>query len=56
MPLEHFIIYIHCCVVDNYNELTKSKPLRKYGYYSKLSNSEFVTMEIVGECIDQTTD
>jgi hypothetical protein len=26
MPLEDFIIYVYCCVVENYKELTKERP------------------------------
>jgi hypothetical protein len=49
MPLEDFIIYMYCCVVENYEALTKERPLRKCGYSPKLSDSEVITMEIVGE-------
>lgn len=56
MPVENFIIYVYCCVVDNYNELTKGKPLRKCGYQSKLSDSEVITIEIVGEFMRKDQD
>ncbi len=60
MPVENFIIYViiyvYCCVVDNYNELTKDKPLRKCCYQPKLSDSEVITMEIVGEFMGKDQD
>jgi hypothetical protein len=56
MPLEDFIIYVYCCVVENYEELTKERPLRKCGYNPKLSDSEVITMEIVGEFMGKDQD
>lgn len=56
MPLEDFIIYVYCCVAENYEELTKERPLRKCGYSPKLSDSEVITMEIVGEFMGKDQD
>lgn len=56
MPLEDFIIYVYCCVEDNYKELTKDKRLRKCGYEPKLSDSEVITMELVGEFMGNDQD
>lgn len=56
MPVENFIIYVYCCVVDNYDDLTKNRPLRTRGYQPKLSDSEVITMEIVGEFLGNDQD
>ncbi len=48
MPVEDFIIYVYCCVADIYPELCKS-PIRSRGFQPKLTDSEVITMEIVGE-------
>lgn len=50
-----FIIYVYCCVVDNYTELV-SHPLRSRGFQTKLSDAEVITMEIVGEFMGKETD
>jgi hypothetical protein len=47
---------VYCCVVENYEELTKERPLRKCGYSPKLSDSEVITMEIVGEFMGKDQD
>jgi hypothetical protein len=46
MPIEDFIIKVYVCVDDFIKQLEK---LRKHGFEPKLSDSEVLTMEIVGE-------
>jgi len=55
MPIEDFIIYVYCCVADAYDELVKT-PLRSRGFAPKLTDSEVITMEIVGEFIGKDSD
>ena len=55
MPVEDFIIYVYCCVVDIYPELCKS-PIRSRGFQPKLTDSEVITMEIVGEFMGKDQD
>jgi hypothetical protein len=53
MPIEDFIIYRYCCIVDEYNALIKEpQMLRRRGYSPKLTDAEEITMEIVGEFIN----
>ncbi|MBK2126133.1 hypothetical protein IB691_12770 [Fangia hongkongensis] len=49
MPLEDFIINIYCLVDDMLLKLLKNKKLRQRGFAPKLSDSEVITMEIIGE-------
>lgn len=56
MSIEYFIIYVFCCVVDEYDSIVLNGPLRKRGKSKKLSDSEVITMEIVGEFLSIDTD
>jgi hypothetical protein len=55
MPVEDFIIYVYCCVVDIYNQIVQ-EPLRTRGFAPKLTDSEVITMEIVGEFMGKDQD
>jgi len=55
MPVEDFIIYVYCCVADIYPQLVKT-PLRRRGFQPKLTDSEVITMEIVGEFMGKDQD
>jgi hypothetical protein len=55
MPLEDFIISVYCCVEDIYREIAKT-PLRTRGFAPKLTDSEVITMEIVGEFLGKDQD
>ena len=57
MSIEEFIIQVFCCIADEYGLLVKPHlPLRKRGYAPQLSESEVITMEIVGEFLSIDTD
>src|SRR5659263_249913 len=55
MPLEDFIIYVYCCVADIYPQVVDT-PLRCRGFEPKLTDSEVITMEIVGEFLGKDQD
>lgn len=55
MSIEDFIIYVYCCVDDVYLEIIH-EPLRHRGFQPKLTDSEVITMEIVGEFIGKDQD
>jgi IS5 family transposase len=47
--IEEFIIAVFCCVDDALSGLTQGRPIRAKGFAPALSDSEVLTMEIVGE-------
>ncbi len=49
MSIEEFIITVFCLLDDQLASLLKNKKLRQRGFATKLSDSEVITMEIVGE-------
>jgi hypothetical protein len=55
MPLEDFIIYVYCCVADIYPQVV-DVPLRCRGFEPKLTDSEVIAMEIVGEFLGKDQD
>ena len=55
MPLEDFIIYVYCCVADIYPQIADIR-LRQRGFGPKLTDSEVITMEIVGEYLGKDQD
>lgn len=55
MPVEDFIINVYCCVDDIYHRLV-NQPLRSRGFMPKLSDTEVITMEIVGEFMGKDHD
>ena len=46
MPVENFIIYVYCCVVDNYDELTDIPPpyFAILAFYNQLILNNFVVL------------
>ncbi len=54
MPIIDFIITVFCLIDDEYKKL--DKPLRQRGFKPNLSDSEIITMEIVGEFLGLDTD
>ncbi len=46
---EELIIAVFCCVDDFLRQITQGKPVRARGFAPSLSDSEVLTMEIVGE-------
>ena len=55
MPKEKFIITIYGLIDDAVKKLNLPS-LRKYGFAPSLSDSEVITMEIVGELIGYSQD
>lgn len=47
--IDEFIIAVFCCVDDLFAEITQGRPIRAKGFAPGLSDSEVLTMEIVGE-------
>lgn len=56
MPIEDFIIAVLCCVEEMWHESSIPSRLRQRGFAPKLSDSEVVTMEIVGEYLGFDAD
>lgn len=56
MPLEDFIIAMFCWIDDQLPLLTGGQRLRQRGAYPKLTDSEVITMEVVGEFLGLDTD
>ena len=46
---EEFIIAVFCCVDDFLRQITQGHRIRARGFAPSLSDSEVLTMEIVGE-------
>ena len=55
MPVEEFIINVYCLIDDLFKELFPNA-IRSRGYEPKLSDSEVITMEIVGEWLGYHKD
>ena len=49
LSIEDFIISVFCCVDDLLKEINQVYPPRSKGFAPQLSDSEVITMEIVGE-------
>ncbi len=49
MPLNDYIICVFCLIDDIYHQLTKNKPIRNGGYPPTLTDSEVITMLLIGE-------
>lgn len=56
MLLEDFIIRIFCWVDQHLNALLGDRRLRRRGFAPKLTDSEVITMEVVGEFLGLDTD
>jgi hypothetical protein len=57
MSIEEFIISVFCLIDDQLKSLLNGKKLRQRGFSTKLTDSEVITMEVVGEFLglDQDT-
>jgi hypothetical protein len=53
---EDFIIAVFCCIDDLWHQITQGKKIRPRGFAPCLSDSEVITMEIVGEFLRIDTD
>lgn len=49
MSIDEFIITVFCLIEDQLGSLLNGKKLRQRGFETKLTDSEVITMEIVGE-------
>lgn len=56
MPVEEFIITVFCWVEKAFEDVTGGVKLRTRGFAPRLSDSEVITMEIVGEFLGQEGD
>lgn len=56
MSIEDFIIYVYCCVAEEHDSVVGTGRLRHSGYAPKLTDSEAITMELVGEFLSIDTD
>jgi hypothetical protein len=56
MLMEEFIIGVYCKVEDEMRKITENRKLRQRGFSPQLTDSEIITMEIVGEFIKLDTD
>lgn len=56
MPLEEFIITVFCWVDEGVEAVTNGIELRTRGFAPRLSDSEVITMEIVGEMLGHDGD
>jgi IS5 family transposase len=54
--IDEFIIAVFCCVDDALAKVTQGQPIRAKGFAPALSDSEVLTMEIVGEYQGIDTD
>lgn len=56
MSIENFIINVFCLIDDELEKMLNSQKLRKRGRCPGLTDSEVITMEIVGEFLGQDCD
>ena len=56
MFLEQFIITVYSCIDDHMKKLFSERPYRTRGFSPKLSDSEVITMEIIGEFLGMDQD
>ena len=49
MSISDFIINVFCIIDDELKKMLSGKKLRERGFFPKLTDSEVITMEIVGE-------
>lgn len=56
MNLIDYIVYTYVFIDDLFKKFTSTFKLRQRGFAPKLSDSEVITMEIVGEYLGHTTD
>ena len=56
MPLENFIITVFCWIEAHWGLVIGDQGLRQRGFAPKLTDSEVLTMEVVGEFLGLDTD
>jgi hypothetical protein len=56
MPIDEFIITVFCWVGKEFGNVTEGVKLRARGFAPKLSDSEVITMKIVGELLGHEGD
>ena len=56
MPLKDFIITVFCWVEAHLDSLIGDHPRRQRGFAPKLTDSEVITMEVIGEFLGIDTD
>jgi hypothetical protein len=56
MSLEEFIITVFCWVEDSVESITGGVKLRAGGFAPRLSDSEAITLELVGELLGHDGD
>jgi len=56
LPIDEFIIWVFCHVTDHLDALSRGHKLRGRGFAPSLTDSEVITMEIVGEFLGTYTD
>jgi len=56
VSIEDFIITVYCLVDAEFKNIVKEVTLRQSGFEPKLSDSEVMTMDIVGEFLGKDTD
>ena len=56
MPLENFIITVFCWIEEHLDHLIGNQRLRQRGFAPQLTDSEVITMEVVGEFLGLDTD
>ena len=56
MSTEDLIITVFCLVDDQLQKLLNGRKLRKRGFQPKLSDSEVITMEVIGEFLGYDQD
>ncbi len=56
MPIQDFIITVFCLIDDECKKISGGHRLRARGFEPKLSDSEVITMDVVGEFLGKDTD
>jgi len=56
LPIDEFIIWVFCQVTDQLNTLFRGHKIRRRGFAPSLTDSEVITMEVVGEFLGIDTD
>jgi hypothetical protein len=56
MSIEDFIITVFCIIDDELEKLLDGKKLRQMGRHAQLTDSEVITMEVVGEFLGKDAD
>ena len=56
MSISDFIINVFCIIDDELKKMLSGKKLRERGFLPKLTDSEVITMEIVGEFLGKDCD